>query len=95
MIARTDRKKSPCDNVFPVSAYRCSPLRRAITTCRPKLKPKPSIYIARNHIPASADAPNSTSPTCPKNKASVMFISCSIRMLIITGKAMSHIFLYV
>lgn len=51
--------------------------------------------MARYHIPASADAPNSISPTCPRKMASVIFMSCSIRMLIMTGKLMSQMFLYV
>ena len=35
-----------------------------------------------------AEAPNSISPTWPKKTASVILISCSIKMLIITGKLM-------
>lgn len=49
----------------------------------------------RFHIPASADTPNSISPKCPKKIASVIFMSCPIRMLIMTGKLMSQMFLYV
>lgn len=86
---------APCTNAFAAASRLPAPLFRAMTDCIPRLKPNPIMYTARNQIPPKADAPSSVCPTCPRNRASVMFISCSTRMLIMTGRLMSHIFLYV
>ena len=83
-----------CTNAFAAALRSPAPLSRAMMDCIPMLKPNPIMYIARNLYRPEPMRPVRFVPRA-RNRASVMFISCSTRMLIMTGRLMSHIFPYV
>ena len=69
------RNMHPCIITGPTSRYCPSPFRRAIMICEPVLNPKAMVKTQMYSNPPMADAPNSTSPTCPRKAVSVTLIT--------------------